>query len=45
MTVDFHSFIHMVMAGMGDFFKAGIVAWLLGGGLITAIIIYFLFFR
>jgi len=33
------------MAGLGDFFKAGLISWLLGGGLITAIIIYLLFFR
>lgn len=33
------------MAGFGDFFKAGIVSWLFGGGIITAIIIYVLFFR
>ncbi len=33
------------MAGIGDFFKAGIVSWLLGGGFIFAIVLYFLFFR
>jgi hypothetical protein len=33
------------MAGIGDFFKASLVAWLLGGGLGLAIIIYVIFFR
>jgi hypothetical protein len=33
------------MAGIGDFFKASIISWLLGGGLFTAIIIYLIFFR
>lgn len=33
------------MAGVGDFLKAGALSWFLGGGLILAIILYFLFFR
>ncbi len=33
------------MAGIGDFFKAGCISWLLGGGLIMTIIIYLIFFR
>ncbi len=33
------------MAGMRDFLKAGFISWILGGGLLTAVIIYFLFFR
>lgn len=33
------------MAGIGDFFKASILSWVLGGGLFLAIILYFLFFR
>ncbi len=33
------------MAGIGDFLKASIVSWLLGGGIFFAILIYFLFFR
>lgn len=33
------------MAGLGDFLKASILSWVLGGGLILAIILYFLFFR
>ena len=33
------------MAGIGDFFKSYLIAWLLGGGLLTAIVIYVLFFR
>lgn len=33
------------MAGLGDFFKAYIVSWLFGGGIVVAAIIYFLFFR
>ncbi len=33
------------MAGIGDFFKASLLSWFFGGGIILAIILYFLFFR
>ena len=33
------------MAGLGDFLKASVISWLLGGGIFVAIIIYLLFFR
>jgi len=33
------------MAGIGDFLKASVLSWFLGGGLILAIIIYLIFFR
>lgn len=33
------------MAGIGGFLKASFISWILGGGLILAIIIYVLFFR
>ncbi len=33
------------MAGIGDFLKASFLSWIFGGGLVLAIILYFLFFR
>ena len=33
------------MAGIGDFVKASLISWLLGGGVFFAIIIYLIFFR
>lgn len=33
------------MAGIGDFVKASLISWLLGGGIFMAIIIYLIFFR
>ena len=44
MTVSFPNRI-LHMAGIGDFLKAAFLSWILGGGVILALVLHFLFFR